>query len=338
MKHTLLSAIILFSFKLFGQATVDIAESTVKVGSFGEEIFYYAFAEGDQLIFNFQEINGKELKELEIIELPSSSRFMDYKTKKIENKTLSISRTGVYKFRFSNSALTGRICKFKIQRIPANDELKNFNSNVYFKTVYDTTYTTEQERYLVKADTIVNNITDQVAKVHSGSNLNGNTTTFNFSLPANTVAWSYYIGVDQAGQQAYQAATAQLAKSAGPIISKFPGYGPLAALALGGASYIAQLQAGEDIDYYIVQGSNASLFTSGQPFTYIKKGKVINDNSRMTSPLTGNSLFVCLSNDNAITGVDVTVKITAIVVNKQWDTRPIQKMHITSREVMYLKN
>lgn len=114
----------LFSTKLFGQTIIDITENALKVGGLGEEVFYYGFTEGDQLIFNFQELNGKELKEVEIVELPSSSKFMDYKTSRIENKVLNVTRTGIYKFRFSNSALGGRICKVKIQRIPASDATK----------------------------------------------------------------------------------------------------------------------------------------------------------------------------------------------------------------------
>lgn len=319
---------LLFFSKLFGQTPVDVSESTLKIGGLGEEVFYYGFAEGDQLIFNFEEVNGKELKEFEIIELPSSSKFMDYKTKKIESKTLNISRTAIYKFRFSNSALGGRVCKFKIQRIPASETMKNFNTNVYWKTVYDTTYTTEQEKYLIKTDTTVSNITDQLAKVHSGGNLNGNRTTFNFTLPDNTVAWSYYIGVDQAGQQAYQNAVDEISNKAAPLVSKIPGYGPLAALALGGASFLTVCQKGEDIDFYFLEAQTSAI---------IKKGKVINDYSKMTTPLKGNFL-VYLDNDNAITGVTVAVKITAIIVNQQWGTRPIQKMHLKSRQEAFLKN
>jgi hypothetical protein len=47
---------------------------------------------------------------------------------------------------------------------------------------------------------------------------------------------------------------------------------------------------------------------------------------------------ICLLNDNAITGVSVAVKITAIVVKEEWGTRPIQKMHVSSHEEAYLKN
>jgi hypothetical protein len=327
----------LFSTRFFGQTTIDVAENTVKVGGLGEEVFYYGLSEGDQLVFNFEEVNSKELKELEIIELPSSSKFMDYKTRKIENKLLNIPRTAIYKFRLSNSALTGRICKVKIQRIPANERTINFNSSVYWKTVYDTTYTTEQEKYLIRTDTTIFNLTDQVAKVHSQTNANGSKTTFNFTLPNNTVAWSYYIGVDQAGQQAYESAANQLSSKAGSLVSKIPGYGPLAALALGGVSYLSAIQSGEDIDFYIVDGNNVNLFLAGQRFYYVKTGKVINDYSKMLTPLNG-TYHVCLSNDNAITGVTVAVKITAIVVTEQWGQRPIQRMHISSQQVAYLKN
>src|SRR4051812_36276238 len=180
------SALLLtISGTLFCQQPIDVYESTMKVGALGEESYVCGLCEGDQCIFNFEEVNGKELKELEIIEMPSASKFMDYKTKKITNKTIAITKTGVYKFRFANSAIGGRICKVKIQRIPANDKTKNFNTSVYYKTVYDTTYTTEEERYLIKTDTLISNITDQVAKVHSGGNMNGNKTTFNFLLPDN---------------------------------------------------------------------------------------------------------------------------------------------------------
>jgi hypothetical protein len=330
--------IFLFSSgKLLSQVPLEVADQTFKLsGLGGEEEFYYGFETGDQLIFNFQELEGKELKELEIIELPSSSKFMGYKTKRIDNKVLNIQRTGIYKFRFSNSALSSRICKVRILRIPASEETKNFNTSVYFKTVYDTSYTTVPQRYLIKADTIIENITDQVAKVHSQGNLNNNKTTFNFTLPANTVAWSYYIGVDQAGQQAYQYATKELAYKAAPIVARIPGYGPLTALALGGTSYLSTLQSGEDIDFYIVEGNNVNYFLAGQQFYFIKRGKVINDYSRMLAPLSG-TFNICLANDNAITEVTVAVKITAIVVNEQWGIRSVTKMQISSKQVPYLR-
>lgn len=331
-------AISFCSYKLFAQTPIDLADITIKVaGLGGEEVLYFGFTEGDQLIFDFQEVNGKELKEVEIIELPSSSKFMDFKAKKIGNKVLNISRTGIYKFRFSNSAISGRICKIKIQRKPGSVLTQNFNSSVFWKSIIDTLFTIEQERYLIKSDTTIANVTDQIAKVHSRTNEFGGRTSFNFTLPNNTVSWSYYIGVDQAGQQAFEDAAKKLASNAAPLLSSLTGYGPMAALALNGVSYLSTLTSGENIDFFFVDGENVNLFLSGQPFYYFKKGNVVNDYSRMIEPLNGN-LHVCLSNDNSLVGVSVSVKITAIVVNAQWGQRPIKRINITTKEVPYLKN
>ncbi len=321
---------------LWAQSPITVAESTVKVNGLGEEVFYYGFAEGDQLIFDFQEMKNKELKELEIIELPASSKFMDFKTKRIKEKSIPITSTGIYKFRFVNSALAGRICRFRIQRLPAGPETINFNTSVYWQTVNDTSYSTELERYLVRKDTIITNLTEQTAKVHSITNTNGNKTSFNFLLPENTVSWSYYIGVDQAGQESFAMATSELAEKASPMMASIPGYGPLAALALGSTSFLSQMQKGEDIDFYITDTDNATLFHAGQQFRAIKYGKVINDFSRMAAPLSG-MLHVCLANDNAITGVMVSVKITAIQLEEEWGTRQVQRMQVTPRQVAYLK-
>jgi hypothetical protein len=327
---------LLSSLHLYGQTPVDVAESTLKVGIMGEEIFYFGFAEGDQLIFNFEETNGKELKELEITETPSTSVFLDYKTKKITNKIINIPRTGIYKFRFTNSSIGVRICKYKIQRIPASRATENFNPIVYWHMVDDTTYTTVEEQYLSKTDTVIVNFQDRVVKVNPISAGTGNKATSNFLLPENTIAWSFYLYTDKAGQQAYEEANKTILSSSAASISKFPMYNVLAAVAIGRPATITKLQTGEDIDYWIMEGDNVNLFTAGSQFRYIKKGKAVNDYARMEHR-KGN-LYFCFSNDNATAPVTVTVKITVVQVNEMLDTRPAKRMIITQKNKMYLKN
>ncbi|HEY1045228.1 MAG TPA: hypothetical protein VGF79_02240 [Bacteroidia bacterium] len=340
MKKTIYTFItsLIFTFNTSAQTPVVVAENTLKVAGLGEEVFYHGFSEGDQLIFNFEEVNGKDFKEIEIIEWPSTSKFMDYKTKKIENKTIVIPKTSVYKFRFYNSSISGRICRIKIQRIPASEATAKFNTTVNWKHVFDTSYHMSKEIYLVKSDTLITQVLDQVAKVHSSGNLNGNRTSFNFSFPKNTVAWSYYIGVNQAGQDAFESASKSLNAQSGAMIAKIPGYGPLAALALGSVSFLSALQTGEDVDYYLVTGSeNSNLFEANQAFYYKKKGKVINDFARMEKP-TNENYYFCFFNDNLAQGITVTVKVVAIVVNNEWGTRQVQKMNVTDSMVPYLSN
>jgi hypothetical protein len=51
------ACICLFVFPSYAQTPIDVAENTLKISPSSEEVFYYGFAEGDQLIFDFEEIN-----------------------------------------------------------------------------------------------------------------------------------------------------------------------------------------------------------------------------------------------------------------------------------------
>lgn len=330
----------LLSFRVPDQTSIDVADNTLKISGLGEEIFYYGFAEGDQIIFSFEEINGKELKEIEIIEMPSSSKFMDFKTSKIENKTILVNRTGIYKFRFSNGAISGRICKIKIKRIPSMEATKGFNTSVYWRTLYDTTYTAVQERYLISSDTSAPNIVDQIAKVSSQNALNGNSNknVVDFTLPDGTISWSYYIGVGTEGKKEYDRAREQFISSAAGIAIKIPGYGTMAALALYGVNYFAKVGGADNVKYYFLNDWNSvTAFKASQTFMQYKQGDVINDAFQMKSPRSG-KVYLGLYNDNIMDPIDVLVKVTAIVVTKQWGMRTIQKMHVASRQEPYLKN
>lgn len=331
---------LLYASKIFGQTSIDVAENTFKVAGLADEVFYYGFAEGDQLIFNFEEVNGKELKEVEISEEPSSSKYMDYKTSKISNKTLSILKTGIFKFRFSNSALLGRICKIKIQRIPASDATKNFNSSVYSRTIYDTIYIPTQEKYLIKSDTTAISVVDQVAKVSSQTAMNGNPnkTIVDFTLPNGTISWSYYIGVGAEGKEAFKVATDKFLPEATKFAATIPGYGTMAALALTGVNYFSKVQGADNVKYYfITDWDNVLLFQSKQAFYQYKQGDIVNDASKMTRPLVG-KVYLGLLNDNLSIAIDVVIKITSITVQQEWETRIIQKANITSKKELYLKN
>lgn len=322
----------------FSQTPVTVYESTLKIAGHKEETYLFGLAKGDKLVFNFEEVDGKELKEVEIIEYPSAPKFTDYKTSKIAGQIIPINKTGIYQFRLSNSSLGGRVCKIKIQRIPASPQTANFNTSVYWKMVNDTIYEGEKEAVKGKPDTSIVNITDQITKVHAAMNKTGNITSFNFILPYNTVAWSYYIGVNQEGMKVFSDAEKRVTQTAGAFVSHIPGYGPLAALALYGISYFKPLEAGENVEYWFVDEHNCMAIRKGEKkYAYYKKGNVVNDFSRMTRPLKG-QYFLCLKNDNYLFGIEVTVKITAICVTPKWDTKSTPVIKIQQKRVPYLTN
>lgn len=318
---------------------LPVAESTLKVGAMSEEIFYYGFAEGDQLLFTFQELKGKELKELEIMEVGGSSLFMDYKTEKADKK-ITITRTGIYSFRFANSSLTGRICKFNIQRVPASESSKSFNTTVYWRTHYDTAYIPETVRFLESADTIITMIKESTAKVSSQNALNGNPnkTLVDFTIPEGTDAWSYYIGVGREGQKEYDAAREKLMESASAAALKIPGYGPLAALAIQGINVFSKAGAGDNVKYFFIPDwPNVQAFQSGQSFLQFKQGDVLNDAAQMKLPLSG-KVYLALINDNIMDAIEVQIKVTAVDIQETWATRQVQRMNITEQRIPYLKN
>ncbi len=322
------------------QTAIDVAESTLKIGARSEEVFYYRFAEGDQILFRFEEVNGKELKEIEIIAMPGTSKFMDFKAKKIDEKTISVIQSGVYKFRFSNGAITGRICKFYIKRIPANEKNRIFNTNVYWETKYDTTFTTVDERYLVRSDTAAITVVDQTAKVSSTNALNGNSnkTVVDIILPEGTISWSYYIGVGREGRAAYETAKSKALNGAAMMAARFPGYGTMAALALYGANYFSKVQGEDNVKYFFITSrDNVIAFQGEKSFNYYKQGDVINDASQMKLPLRG-KIYLGLENDNIMEPIDVLVKVTAITVKQQWGTRQVQKIQVTTSQHPYIKN
>jgi hypothetical protein len=322
----------------FGQSVIDVVDNTVKVNALGgEHVFYLGFTEGDELIFNFSEANGKEMKEVEIIEYPSSSKFMDYKTKKVENKRISIPRTSIYKFRFHNSSIAGRVCRIKIQRIPASNATKNFNTTVYWKTLYDTSYATVQERFVEKSDTMAVQFFSQVVKLpaHNGT-AGSNKSVMELSLPDNTIAWAYYLGVGDEGKEAHYTAREKFLFSAN-CGTKMPGYGAMAALALDGSNAFNGFGAASRVKYaFIRDNNNALLFQQDKGFIQYKQGSVSVEAAKMASPLRGRT-YLGMTNENA-QPTDVLVKATAIVVNEQYNTRTVQKMNVARREEPYLQN
>jgi hypothetical protein len=321
---------------IYGQTPVNVYESTVKIEKQSTHEYLCGLAEGDQLIFSFNAEKGGKMDHVEILEYPSSTLFTDYKTSKIKQKTLTIHHTGIYLFRFTNQNPKEKVCRYTIQRMPATDLTARFNTTVYWKTIKDTVeYKNETETTLV-TDTVVSNLTDKMVNIHALLNFQSNKMAFSYILPPQTIAYSYYIGVNQAGNKAFNDATASLLRSASPLVSAIPGYGPLAALALNGTSFLTNLSGGESVEYWITDAKNAILFQNGKPFKWIRQGNVVNDFSRLTAPLKG-EYYVCLKNNNKLQSIDVTVKVTAVSLRQRKVSHPVKRYIVETKQIPYLK-
>lgn len=355
MKAFLFTVLLLAACTIsFSQLPIDVTEQTIKVGAMKTEEMYFGFAEGDQVIFNFTEADKKELKEIEIIEWPNTSKFSDYKTWKIENKILNIGRTGVYKFRFYNSAISGRVCRIKIQRIAGDETSKNFNCNVswankqdttwnsYTKDVivgYDTTYEQRIKKELVKTEKSEELIMDKPQRVHSTTNENGNKSWLFFDLPRNevstnktktVVAWAYWVGVGDEANQAWQQNEQAIKKLAQGAANYFTT--PLGGLAVGAVFDLVTPKLGEDVYYAVTDEMNKSLFMAGQNFRLNDQGKGVAGYRKFTDKrVCQGRFFICLLNDNLALGINATVKVVAIVETNYYEDKTYTEQIVTPR-------
>ena len=323
---------------VYAQESVDLIESTLKLGISEEKEFFFGFAEGDQIVLNLEVIKGKKSGEIEVAEYPNSTRFSDYEVREIKDKKFSVSKEGIYKFRFTNNGRRNKIYKIRIQRIPINDQTKNFNSEVQWKTVNDTTYETTQEKYLERTDTTYSEFYSATPQISSRNALNGNDPRqlLTFDLPKNTVAWSFYIGVGSEGKEEYDRARRDFLRAGSKVARVIPGWGPMAALALTGTNYMAEVQGKDNVKYYFLNSKeDARLFNAGEPFKRYKAGDIITEASQMKTPLSG-TVYLGLVNDNTLEPIQVTVKACAVIVTKVFGTREEKVMHMNKRTVACL--
>lgn len=348
----ILIGIFLVSKATLGQQLIDVTEQTIRLGGTKEEELFYSFAEGDKIIFNFEELNNKELKEVEIFEYPSNSRFSDFKTSKIDNKILTTTRDGVFVFRFKNSALSARICKIKIQRIPASELTLNFNTtvtwvikqdttwNIYTKDViigYDTTYAEKTRKELIRVDTIFIPLFDKTLRVHSETAIGKNQYTFaTVELPQNTylpnqyypykstevVCWTYWIGVGQKSLEEYDKANRNIVDGI-TAIGSLTGYGALASLAATGISMFGTTNVGDNV-HFKFHG-----FINGQG-VILDYGNVVTASGRNEKVKQG-SFSVELFNDNFRDGIDVNLKMVVMQVSKTWEDIKYTEQKVTPR-------
>jgi hypothetical protein len=329
MKFLCALALLLLSVSLSAQTPVDVFKGTRKIGAVSEDTMYFSLAKGDQLVFDFESTTGRDLMEFEIFKYPQTSKFRKDNQVKMNAQKVAIEETGVYWIRMANRSATERNCKLHVWRIPASAATKNFKTTVGWKTVNDTLHTSSTEKYITHRDTAVINREAAMTVQGAQSRYGSKSQSPEFDLPGNTIAWSYYVGVNQQGQQAFQQATQKFSEANNE--SSIPGYGPLAALALTGKSYFAQPQTGQGITYSILDATNVALAQQQQPFKSIRSKKVMSDFSAMKE-LRGEKCYFYLYNDTDFSQ-EVMVKIAAVVVYEKWGERPVEKKQIIKQKI-----
>lgn len=334
---------------------IDVADLTLKVGASNTEELYYGFSEGDQIIFNFEEVNKKDLKEIEIIELPSNSKFMDYKTSKIIDKKINVYKKAIYYFKFSNSAITGRICKIKIQRIPKSESLINFNTEWKWFTQFDTTYINYTQDSLIGYDTLLyketvkelitseikeeNILTETKAPISSigWMEQNVNTMVIPITLPQNielgnetrtVTSWAYWVNVGDESIEKYNSAKTIMKGGASLVLT------PLGAYAFGAISDLVLPTGSDAVFAALTDLNNKFLFQNKLNFSPFYYSKSVASTKKFTdSDMCQGTYYLCLRNDNSTFKIYVTVNVVAILEINKYQDKIYDRISITPRYI-----
>lgn len=334
---------LLWSRFAIGQTTLILSKQTLKIAPGKTETISLGFLKDDIVRITFEEEGEKELKQIEIIEYPSNPIFSEYKITSLD-KTIKINSTGVYLINLTNESFTNRVCKIKVERTPENETGLSFNSHVLWVTKQDTTWNTYTKDVLLRYDTVYKAVTkkelvsttkkeevllEKRQVVHSQTNANGNKSWVTFKLPVNkiselktekVVSWAYWVGVSEESNQTWQKNVQLMQKSVTDMA--FAVSTPLGGYAAGMLTTLLIPQTQENIKYVLLADvTNLNLLMADQPYKYIDNGygpggfmKQLNNN------LQGD-YYIALVNDNVMMGLDVDVKVSAIIETNIYENK-----------------
>lgn len=341
---------------LWGQEAIEVADLNFEIGSKSSKTMYYVFDAGDEVFFSFSEKNGKEVSGFRIKEYPNTSKFEQTNVVAIKNKSIKVTQKSVYVFELENNQLLkNRHCSLHIARKPSQKGRGlNFNTSVKWRTMVDTVWPVgtpkklighktqasyKTERVLSKIDTLILPILERTERVDSRKNIIGNNglTEVKFNLPnlinnhneqQELINWTYWIGVGDQSIKVLNAANTKAAAKAIVSTTIKTGllegpYAALAVLAVEGVNLYHTPPDGDNVIFKLMQ----------QGFT-LDKGNSVVAYARKQTPKSG-EIVIEFANDNYLYGLNVNVKIIAVLVSKKYQNE-VKKLETSAPIYQYL--
>jgi hypothetical protein len=247
---------------------------------------------------------------------------------------IQVATTAVYRFRFYNDTRSNRKCSIKIQRIPASEETKPFNTNVVWHTQYDTSYYTVQEKYLKKQEHVLQEIIPlTVSHIGDSNTLFQETNSriiFPVQLPEHTIEWYYRVSFSHHTIEEIENSLT-LADELSVLMAQTGGikFGPYHLTQAPGQAYC---------DVYVMDSANAVRFQSMEDYKYSSIGSSKHIKSGITK-VYGNSpmpLYLGINNVDSGNRVNILIECVAIILKEEKDVRAVEKMNVASRTVPIL--
>ena len=257
----------------------------------------FGLQQGDQLVINAAILNKKGNATLLITDVSRGNEI--YKRENfnaILDEKVNIPSKGIYNIILYTDALFGKKASLSITRIAAFGSSQNTTA---IKKVFDTSSI---------------EVFNTTARVFSTTNLNHtNTTPITINLPANTKYWTYWIGVGQEGKDNMQ----NFIETISPAVKIFS----LNPLVLFGMKMIPSLPTFNStavISYKFMDSENANLCALQKTYSYYQFKHADNISSDYSLiEKTVPDLVLTMTNNSALTGQDVNVRVVAFVIKER---------------------
>lgn len=294
--------------------------------------YFYGFNQADAVLLDASPAKGGQTINLEVREYPSGSVVYAARAqKKIRNLQLVVPKRTVYEFILTSATGQPLTAHLSIKRRPTNSESRFFNPNITWQTKQDTTWATATEKVSVKGELVPVTLVDKTFRVASMANLNPSRVAVPFKLPVNTVHWVYWVGVGQEPVEQLKQMTTVASKGAAALASTVS---PVAAFGLGMIPNLPQVNASGNIDYYFMAKASADKFiadpdTDWKHFGFAQGSGIVTDYKLVqlseTPKTADGTLYAVFRNSNAVTGLDVTLKVVAFEQERKQVNRQMRK-------------
>jgi hypothetical protein len=339
---------------IVAQKAIKVTEQTIKIKPNSTEELLYGFADGDKIIFTVVEDNGKKISEVSVSEYPEVTKFKVLDAKKVKKEEIIVHRKSVYKFLFKNNGIEELTGKILIQRIPANDDLAQFDTKIKWVTEQDTTWNSFTKDVVIGYDTLhvqktrktvtyekkyEEVVLDKNQRINAKTTFDSSTSSAFFSLPKNTVlenetkkvvAWAYWVGVGKESNEYWQQNRKMIVGAVQGATTLFTT--PLGGIAAGAVTNLALPSIGEDVEYALVNEENKKLFLEEKPIKSYDFGKGVATFKKFTeNGMLQGRYFIMLKNDNYVQPIDVNIKVSAIMEHKKFKDETYTDRQITPK-------
>lgn len=316
------------------QQPILVTEQELDLEGKTAQVLCYHFAEGDQVLLDVAEAEGKTLEEVALVAAPGETRWSALDVAVVEGEKIQVPRAGVHMLRIVHGRGGHRHVHVRITRVPRDARTAAHETAVQVAIRRDSVFELVEEEVVVGSHSVT---VQQTQRINSRTEykedyfmeqkerlVRGEKRMVSFDLPEDVetrardekvVGWAYWIGVGEESNLAWEQNKALINKAvkltAGLTLS------PLGALAAGLVTELAlpPKGRGEDVIFKVVQNDPSVR----EGYHLVANGAGVSSYRKVSDPALQQGTFgVFLENDNLLYPIDVDIRVSAYIEVKYW--------------------